>query len=422
MPNPPSLYAQPTDNPTPKNNSDNNQPHHIILPTGSAPRPVAYPPLNKRHIPLVPASGFDIPPKGVAAAGKGEKESDAAGSMSSDPKMSQATLELLRKARKMVPPMLEKFHKGQMGRIAVIGGSEDYTGAPYFSAMASARLGADMSHVICEPQAAQVIKTYSPNLMVHPLLRSSRHATASETSSSLSKSIIDLLPRFHVLVIGPGLGRDELMQDVCASVISEARKSGLPLVLDADGLLLAQNRPELVHGYRECILTPNVVEFARLCKAQGIDPGSFKGEGEGAAALAGKLGGVTVLRKGARDWISDGERTVVGDLRGGLKRSGGQGDTLTGSIATFLGWRKAYLDKLWEHDGELDKWELLQLAAFGGSCVTRESSRLAFAKRGRSLQASDLTDEVEVAFRNLFEDDNAGSDGGYIGGRRLSKV
>ena len=33
---------------------------------------------------------------------------------------------------------------GQMGRVAVIGGSEDYTGAPYFSAMASARLGADM--------------------------------------------------------------------------------------------------------------------------------------------------------------------------------------------------------------------------------------------------------------------------------------
>jgi hypothetical protein len=33
-----------------------------------------------------------------------------------------------------------------------------------------------------------------------------------------------------------------------------------------------------------------------------------------------------------------------------------------------------------------------------------------------------LTDEVEVAFRNLFEDDNAGSDGGYIGKGRLSKV
>jgi NAD(P)H-hydrate repair Nnr-like enzyme with NAD(P)H-hydrate dehydratase domain len=39
------------------------------------------------------------------------------------------------------------FHQqlqGQLGRVAVIGGSEDYTGAPYFSAMASAKLGCDM--------------------------------------------------------------------------------------------------------------------------------------------------------------------------------------------------------------------------------------------------------------------------------------
>jgi NAD(P)H-hydrate repair Nnr-like enzyme with NAD(P)H-hydrate dehydratase domain len=52
--------------------------------------------------------------------------------------------ELLKKVYTIVPPMLESFHKGQLGRVAVIGGSEDYTGAPYFSAMASAKLGADM--------------------------------------------------------------------------------------------------------------------------------------------------------------------------------------------------------------------------------------------------------------------------------------
>jgi ATP-dependent NAD(P)H-hydrate dehydratase len=51
---------------------------------------------------------------------------------------------LLSKVRKIVPPMLESFHKGQLGRVAVIGGCVDYTGAPYFSAMASARLGCDM--------------------------------------------------------------------------------------------------------------------------------------------------------------------------------------------------------------------------------------------------------------------------------------
>ncbi|RDW71472.1 ATP-dependent (S)-NAD(P)H-hydrate dehydratase [Coleophoma cylindrospora] len=317
--------------------------------------------------------------------------------------MSSATKEILSKVQRIIPPMLGKFHKGQMGRIAVIGGSEDYTGAPYFSAMASARLGADMSHVICEPQAAQVIKTYSPNLMVHPLMRQSSHATASDSVSSISKSIIDMLPRLHVLVIGPGLGRDTLMQDTCAKVIEAARKQSMPIVLDADGLNLAQTKPELVQGYKECILTPNVVEFGRLCKSKGLDTSSLD-KGKAAEELSKAFGGVTIVQKGGQDYISNGEKTYISDLQGGLKRSGGQGDTLTGALGTFLCWRKAYLDRLWEHEGDLDEIETLALAAFGGSSITRECSRLAFSKRGRSLQASDLTEEVSTAFTNLFEE------------------
>lgn len=42
----------------------------------------------------------------------------------------------------------------------------------------------------------------------------------------------------------------------------------------------------------------------------------------------------------------------------------------------------------------------------------QECSRLAFEKRGRSLQASDLTDEVHTAFSNLFEDDVDSGSGG----------
>src|SRR3954470_11536864 len=88
------------------------------------------------------------------------------------PAMSNTSRMMLAKCRRLVPPMLEKFHKGQLGRVAVIGGSADYTGAPYFSAMASARLGCDLSYVFCEPSAAPPIKSYSPNLMVSPILRS----------------------------------------------------------------------------------------------------------------------------------------------------------------------------------------------------------------------------------------------------------
>ena len=102
--------------------------------------------------------------------------------------------------------------------------------------------------------------------MVHPYMRQSKHMSETETLDTVSDEVIDMLSRLHVIVIGPGLGRDKTMQDTCAKVIKEARKRNLPFVLDADGLYLAQTQPELVEGYKECILTPNVVEFGRLGK------------------------------------------------------------------------------------------------------------------------------------------------------------
>jgi ATP-dependent NAD(P)H-hydrate dehydratase len=255
------------------------------------------------------------------------------------------------------------------------------------------------SHVICEPGAGAVIKTYSPNLMVHPYMRQSAHLGQNESTQSVTSQVVSMLSRLHVLIIGPGLGRDETMQETCAQVISEARKKGIPFVLDADGLLLAQNRPELVQDYEDCILTPNVVEFGRLAKAKGIDTSGDPTELCARLALA--YGGVTIIQKGAKDYISNGKHTLISDGQGGLKRSGGQGDTLTGVLGTFLAWRKAYLDRIWDHDESISPSELLALAAYGGSAVTRECSRMAFEEKGRSLQAGDLTDKVHQAFLNV---------------------
>jgi ATP-dependent NAD(P)H-hydrate dehydratase len=296
--------------------------------------------------------------------------------------------------------------------------------------MASARLGCDMSHVICTPAAGAVIKTYSPNLMVHPLMRqtpppsqasdaaTSSHEKDTDTDAEhVAAGIIDMLPRLHVLVVGPGLGRDPLMHATVARVIRAARDREMPVVIDADGLQIVQKDPKLVAGYRDAILTPNVVEFGRLCKALDINPDSDS-ETARVETLARALNGVTVIEKGGKDFISNGETTLADDLEGGKKRSGGQGDTLTGSVATFLAWRKAYLDDLWDTSAaggeKLSADELMGLAAFGGSAVTRECSRLAFLKKGRSLQASDLTDEVHNAFMNLF-----GEVDGDAGGSKL---
>jgi len=325
--------------------------------------------------------------------------------MSGAPVLSNSVKDVLVKVRKIIPPMLDKFHKGQLGRIGVIGGSKDYTGAPFFSAMASARLGADMSHVICEPSAGAVIKTYSPNLMVHPLLRQSDISYPDDSpppsAASVSASVNEMLPRLHVLVMGPGLGRDPLMQESCMKILAEARKQKVPVVLDADGLALVVRDPELVRGWTDVVLTPNIVEFGRLADKLGIDMKGGKQENL-CQEMAEKLGGVCIIQKGGVDYISNGKSTWVNDMVGGKKRSGGQGDTLTGSVGTLLCWRKAYLEGLWETEGSFDEAELLMLAAFGGSAITRECSRLAFQSKGRALQASDVGEQVPQAFLTLI--------------------
>lgn len=232
--------------------------------------------------------------------------------------------------------------------------------------------------------------------MVHPLLR---ETPSSTPAADLASPIIALLPNLHALVIGPGLGRDPLMQATVAAVLSAARDKNVAVVLDADALFLIQNQPALVRGYKECVLTPNVVEFGRLAKAVGVE---VTDDGENGCRALSRALGVLVVRKGREDWISDGARAVVDDLQGGRKRSGGQGDTLTGCIGTLLAWRGLYLAHGWETEGGLGAEETLLLAAWGGSAITRECSRLAFGKRGRSMQASDLTEEVGTAFLKLI--------------------
>jgi NAD(P)H-hydrate repair Nnr-like enzyme with NAD(P)H-hydrate dehydratase domain len=56
------------------------------------------------------------------------------------------------------------------------------------------------------------------------------------------------------------------MQDAAREAIRQAREQDMYIVIDADGLWLVQNEPEVIKGYARVILTPNVVEFQRLCQ------------------------------------------------------------------------------------------------------------------------------------------------------------
>ncbi|GAB9468509.1 hypothetical protein Gpo141_00005825 [Globisporangium polare] len=306
--------------------------------------------------------------------------------------------------RKLIPPLTTDWRKGQHGRVGVVGGSFEYTGAPFYAGISSLKTGADLCHLFCTEEAAIPIKSYSPELIVHPLLRSDsslKTLAQTERKSAIAHAadrICDVFPRLDVLVIGPGLGRDAAVQEVTRELIQRARAAQLPLILDGDALFLTSLHPEIVRDNKHAILTPNAMEYARLCVAVGLlkeaDPAKAA---EIPPAELSKALGPVVLQKGRVDAFSDGETTLENDEFGCPRRCGGQGDVLTGAIATFVAWSKnAHIAKE-EFGGNP-----LLLAALGGSLVTRASALEAFEHYQRSMTAPDVLQSICKGFTRAF--------------------
>lgn len=315
--------------------------------------------------------------------------------------------------RNCIPPLLSSFHKGQAGgRICVIGGCEDYTGAPYFSANAAALMGCDLTHVICEYNAATVIKSYTPNLMVHPYLRESNSFLPSgDVARTEMDKVKSLLSRMHVIVIGPGLGRDPQMLESIKEIIKydlEELHGELPIVIDADGLFLVSQDSEtqaLIKKFPagRIILTPNVVEMKRIRD-------SLSSTCHDELDIVRELGCVLV-EKGERDKIYSKEgQTLQCSQPGSNKRVGGQGDTLSGTIACMLAYSRVIHDfKVWtppKPSEYLQQWsDYALVSSYVGCSITRECARQAFKSQGRAMQTTDLNDRVGKVYATLFKED-----------------
>lgn len=241
------------------------------------------------------------------------------------------------------------------------------------------------------------------------------------------------------------------MQSFAKLALSLAREQGMFLVLDADALWMVGQDISLIKGYRRAVVTPNVAEFARLSEQVGVDPKSPANKRAGLVSRA--LGGVTVLQKGKTDIVSvdttgdaadleasrlsgadpqkeRAQETVEVDYEGGLKRCGGQGDVLSGTVGTMLAWGKCYEDGIFGsrsfplpviyaqdflRDKSIPASRFPLLAAVGGSMVTRTASRRAFEKEGRGVVTQDMLPEIGKAFAEVFGEDAQGQD---KGGRR----
>lgn len=317
-------------------------------------------------------------------------------------KMNAVEVDAMNIIRKITPTLDLSRYKGQAGKIAIIGGCREYTGAPYFAAISALKIGADLSHVFCTKDAAPIIKSYSPELIVHPLLEESYSVRDEDRRSTATKVLAEVnrwMERFDCLVIGPGLGRDPFLLDCVSEIMKHARQLNIPLVIDGDGLFLVTNTLDLVSGYPLAVLTPNVNEYKRLVqRVLNCEVDDQEASAQLLSLVKG-IGGVTVLRKGKSDLISDGDAVCSVSTFGSPRRCGGQGDILSGSVAVFLSWARQRISI--EGDLGTGPTNPTVLGCIAGSALLRKAASVAFENKKRSTLTSDIIEYLGKSLEDI---------------------
>ena len=215
-------------------------------------------------------------------------------------------------------------HKGDYGRLLIVGGSVGYTGAPSLCARAAVRSGAGLVYLGVPESIYSITAVKNDEAMPFPLKERNGALAASAAEEILLRG-----ENCDVCAIGPGLGRGEGTVLAVQQVIRECRT---PLVLDADALYAASEDMSLLKKAKvPVILTPHEGEYLRMGGVCGADRAA------GAVEFAEKYGCILVL-KGHRTMIAfpNGEIFINSHGNPGMAK-GGSGDVLTGVIAAMVG-------------------------------------------------------------------------------------
>lgn len=210
-------------------------------------------------------------------------------------------------------PRVKNTHKGMFGHVLIIGGDYGYSGAVKMAAEAALRTGAGLVSVATRPDIALTLNLTRPEIMCHGI--------------GSDKTLMTLLEKATVVVIGPGLGVTSWAKRLFARVL----KSKKPLVVDADALNLLAKKPT---QYAHWILTPHPGEAARLLK---LTRESIQQDRVAALKKLQKTySGVCVL-KGAGSLIAaSDEAWAQCDAGNPGMSTAGMGDILSGVIASFV--------------------------------------------------------------------------------------
>jgi hydroxyethylthiazole kinase-like uncharacterized protein yjeF len=223
-------------------------------------------------------------------------------------------------ARRGIPPIRADAHKGTRGKILIVGGAYGMAGATVLAARAALRSGAGMVRLCVAAESVSAVQAAEPAAMA---------THWPETDAELA----ELLEWATAVVVGPGIGRSPRAHTVVEGFLSEWRG---PVVVDADALFAFTSDADalgiLLDG-RPSIITPHVVEFARLAGVDASDVQRRRFSIAGELAVRVKA---TVLLKGVPTIISDGTHRYVSAAGTPVLATAGSGDVLSGIVATLL--------------------------------------------------------------------------------------
>jgi|TARA_B100000959_G_scaffold286747_1_gene366970 NAD(P)H-hydrate epimerase len=218
-----------------------------------------------------------------------------------------------------LPHRPQDVHKGQVGRLLVVGGDIGMSGAVTMAGEAAYRVGAGLVTLATRREHAAQIGIHRPELMTRGV----------EDRTALGV----LIDEVDAVVAGPGLGNGEW----AAEMLEQLLECDLPLVIDADGLnqLVKLGGHNSAHLQRQnWILTPHPGEAGRLldCVSGEVQNDRFASM----EAILRRFGGVCVL-KGSGTLVGQQEQLPLLCQRGNSgMASGGMGDVLSGVIGGLL--------------------------------------------------------------------------------------
>ena len=269
-------------------------------------------------------------------------------------------------------------HKGNNGRVLVVGASKDYSGAPTISGLAAIAAGCDLVYVAAPESASEAIKSLSADLIVKTL-------DGDKLSHKHALEIIELSKNVDAVLLGPGSGIDEDTSKLFNILVSKIKK---PIVLDADSL--KQIDISLVKNRKDIILTPHLFEFKTFFNVScdlklDIDSDDFRAVSENIREfqqITRQIEGCVIV-KGKNDLVLSSNRFRINKTGNAGMTVGGTGDALAGLCAGLMAQGLTAFD-----------------AACLGVFVNGLSGDEAFNEKGYGFSATDVVSHIAGVMKN----------------------